>query len=40
MRQLGAQSLRVICELDLVKLGPTAASRAVSSYDNGMAAVF
>lgn len=30
MRQVGAQSLRVICELDLVELGPDAAGRAVS----------
>ncbi|KAI0632121.1 TBCD protein [Trametes polyzona] len=28
MRQIGAQSLRAICELDLPKLGPEAASRA------------
>ncbi|KAI0754966.1 ARM repeat-containing protein [Daedaleopsis nitida] len=28
MRQLGAQSLKIICELDLVKLGPDAATRA------------
>ncbi|TFK86795.1 ARM repeat-containing protein [Polyporus arcularius HHB13444] len=30
MRQIGAQSLRVICELDLVKLGPGAATRAAA----------
>ena len=30
MRQLGAQSLRAICELDLPKLGPDSAAKAVS----------
>lgn len=30
MRQLGAQSLRAICELDLPHLGPSSAERAVS----------
>lgn len=29
MRQIGAQSLKAICELDLVKIGPDAATRAV-----------
>ncbi len=29
MREIGAQSLRCICELDLVKLGPDVAKRAV-----------
>ena len=30
MRELGAQSLRLICLLDLTKLGPEATSKAVS----------
>lgn len=29
MREIGAQSLRCICELDLLKLGPDVAKRAV-----------
>ena len=29
MRQLGAQSIRKLCELDLSRLGPECASRVV-----------
>ena len=37
MRVLGAQSLRVISELDLTKLGPENAARAVwHLYYNGI----
>lgn len=32
MRQVGAQSLRKICELDLDNLAPSCAQRAVSYY--------
>ncbi len=32
MRQLGAQSLRELCELDLFQLGPQCANRAVRLF--------
>jgi hypothetical protein len=36
MRQLGAQSLRELCELDLSQLGPQCANRAVRLFTCGL----
>jgi hypothetical protein len=40
MRQLGAQSVRNLCDLDLSRLGPQCASRVVRFLIDGQSTYF